>query len=437
MLSLPDLDPDVGQEIVGDNIRAVQAIYFASQLENMRAFEVAERLLQLFQQGLLPLSRRGRGQRLLHSMATADSRLSMRERRSLYARALGAPSGARSHLGGHRDFHFAWLRFVARVALLEQQAGSATPTDRGAVASSRLRSAAIALAASASARGAGLSPAAHRLAVDANRLRALFEATDIQNAFGARDMWQVIEQVSAAELGGAVNVARYRARAVASSSVLQWLADHAHALKLPSAPAGAPSVLAPALFAAVDQWLASSGVIDEGFGSTVKPPVSPSRKLAGMGDRLHDELGLDAVAGRPRKVIALLCGPAGTGKSLAAHALTERLARELMRVDLRQVVSKFIGETEKNLAAVLDQVEYSGAVLLLDEADALFGKRTTVQDAHDRYAGLEIGTLARRLAAASDLVIFECRHLPPPTALQETRVLDPVIRFPLRPASSR
>ena len=245
MLTLPDLD--VGQEIVADNIRLVQAIYFASQLEELRAFESGLRLVELFEQGLLPLGRRSRSRRLLRSMATTDPPLSMQQRRSIYTSALDPTSSGQRSAGGHRDFHFDWLRFVASVALPEARHDS-----------TRVVRAAIALAASASARGAGLQDAANKLAVDANRMRALFEAPDIQRAFGARDMWQVIEQISGAELGGALNVARRRARAVASSTVLQWLADHADAFGNPSALA------ADALIAAVDQWLASNQAADDG-----------------------------------------------------------------------------------------------------------------------------------------------------------------------------
>lgn len=413
MLSLPDLDP--GQEIVADNIRVLGTIYFASQLEEMRFFQVAERLVQLFDEGLLPLARRGRGQRLLRTMAKADERLSTHERRLLYARAVDARSSGQSLVGGPRDFHFDWLRFVASVALFEARHDCA-----------RVQRAAIALAASASTRGAGLREAAHQLAVDANRLRAILDAPYIQQALGARDMWQVIEQVSDAELGGAVNVARYRTLAVASSSVLQWLADHAGALNNASTLAADLAAADSALIAAVDQWLASAG-----FGTP---------ELAAVSDQLIRRLGLGASGGRrerPSKVVALFCGPAGTGKSLAAHAVAEHLARDLVRVDLRQVVSKFIGETEKNLEAVFNEVEHTGAVLLLDEADALFGKRTTVGDAHDRFARREIGALVQRLNASSAFVVFESHELPAPTSLQEMVGLSPVIRFPLRPPRSR
>ncbi|WP_138760696.1 ATP-binding protein [Modestobacter altitudinis] len=93
----------------------------------------------------------------------------------------------------------------------------------------------------------------------------------------------------------------------------------------------------------------------------------------------------------------LFAGPPGTGKTLAAEVLAGELGRDLLVVDLSQLVSKWIGETEKNLAAVFDAAEDGGAALLFDEADALFGKRTEVADARDRYANLETAYLLARL----------------------------------------
>jgi ATP-dependent 26S proteasome regulatory subunit len=93
----------------------------------------------------------------------------------------------------------------------------------------------------------------------------------------------------------------------------------------------------------------------------------------------------------------LFCGPPGTGKSLAAEVIAGDLGRDLLVVDLSRLVSKWIGETEKNLAAVFDAAERGGAALFFDEADALFGRRTEVGDARDRYANLETAYLLSRL----------------------------------------
>jgi ATPase family associated with various cellular activities (AAA) len=96
-------------------------------------------------------------------------------------------------------------------------------------------------------------------------------------------------------------------------------------------------------------------------------------------------------------VTALFAGPSGTGKTMAAQVLARALELDLFRVDLAEVVNKYIGETEKRLAAVFDEAERSGVLMFFDEADALFGQRTRVHDAHDRYANIEIDYLLQRL----------------------------------------
>ncbi len=100
---------------------------------------------------------------------------------------------------------------------------------------------------------------------------------------------------------------------------------------------------------------------------------------------------------------ALFHGPSGTGKTLAALAIARELDAQVLRIDLSRVVSKYIGETEKNLAAVFAEAEQSGAVLLFDEADALFGKRSDVRDSHDRYANVEVSYLLQRIEAFGGL----------------------------------
>ncbi len=107
-----------------------------------------------------------------------------------------------------------------------------------------------------------------------------------------------------------------------------------------------------------------------------------------------------------RGVRMLLSGPSGTGKTLAAEVLADALEVDLLIVDLARVVSKWMGETEKNLAEVFEAAERAQAVLLFDEADALFGKRTEVSDAHDRYANLETAYLLTRLERFEGLAVL-------------------------------
>ena len=123
-------------------------------------------------------------------------------------------------------------------------------------------------------------------------------------------------------------------------------------------------------------------------------------------DRVIDDWGfLDSRPGA-RGVRLLFCGPPGTGKTFGAEVMAHALDADLLVVDISRVVSKWIGETEKNLAAAFDAAEQTRAVLLFDEADALFGKRTEVSDAHDRYANLETAYLLSRLERFDGLTIL-------------------------------
>jgi hypothetical protein len=105
-------------------------------------------------------------------------------------------------------------------------------------------------------------------------------------------------------------------------------------------------------------------------------------------------------------VSALFAGPSGTGKTLAAEVIAGGLDLDLYRIDLSQIVSKYIGETEKNLKLVFDAADAGGCVLLFDEADALFAKRSEVKDSHDRYANLEVSYLLQRMEAYRGLAIL-------------------------------
>ncbi len=122
--------------------------------------------------------------------------------------------------------------------------------------------------------------------------------------------------------------------------------------------------------------------------------------------RVHDAWGLADRSARGLSITALFSGASGTGKTLAAEVLAKELDLDLYRIDLSQVVSKYIGETEKNLRRVFDAADLGGAILLFDEADALFGKRSEVKDSHDRYANIEVSYLLQRMEAYRGLAIL-------------------------------
>jgi ATPase family associated with various cellular activities (AAA) len=121
---------------------------------------------------------------------------------------------------------------------------------------------------------------------------------------------------------------------------------------------------------------------------------------------VYDTWRFGARDARGLGISALFVGASGTGKTLAAEVLASKLRLDLYRIDLSQVVSKYIGETEKNLRRVFDAAEEGGGVLLFDEADALFGKRSEVKDSHDRYANIEVGYLLQRMESYRGLAIL-------------------------------
>lgn len=122
--------------------------------------------------------------------------------------------------------------------------------------------------------------------------------------------------------------------------------------------------------------------------------------------QVYESWGFASKGARGLGISALFAGASGTGKTMAAEVLANELRLDLYRIDLSQVVSKYIGETEKNLRRVFDAAEEGGAVLLFDEADALFGKRSEVKDSHDRYANIEISYLLQRMEAYRGLAIL-------------------------------
>ncbi len=122
--------------------------------------------------------------------------------------------------------------------------------------------------------------------------------------------------------------------------------------------------------------------------------------------KVYDTWGFSSKSNRGLGITALFTGPSGTGKTMAAEVLARELAIDLYRIDLSAVVSKYIGETEKNLRRIFDAAEDGGVVLLFDEADAIFGKRSEVKDSHDRYANIEVSYLLQRMEAYRGLAIL-------------------------------
>lgn len=157
--------------------------------------------------------------------------------------------------------------------------------------------------------------------------------------------------------------------------------------------------------------LATRVVPERGWDDMVLPPLLRA-ELAVLSAQIsaratvHGRWGYDRLLGRASGVTALFAGPSGVGKTMAAEALASELGLDLFTVDLARIASKYIGETEKNLAQLFDAAQAGGCVLFFDEADALFGKRSEVKDSHDRYANAEIAYLLQRMERFAGLAIL-------------------------------
>lgn len=170
-----------------------------------------------------------------------------------------------------------------------------------------------------------------------------------------------------------------------------------------------------------------------------QPQKDLLRQVAGQvrqRGRVYESWGFARMGQRGLGISALFAGASGTGKTMAAEVLARELRLDLYRVDLSQVVSKYIGETEKNLRRVFDAAEGGGAILLFDEADALFGKRSEVKDSHDRYANIEVSYLLQRMETYRGLAILtsNLKNTLDPAFLRRLRF---VVTFPFPDSSHR
>ncbi len=152
--------------------------------------------------------------------------------------------------------------------------------------------------------------------------------------------------------------------------------------------------------------------------------------------KVFENWGWEADSSRGLGISALFSGSSGTGKTFSAEIIAKELGVDLQRIDLPSVVSKYIGESEKTLAKIFDAAEYGGSILLFDEADAVFGKRSEVKDANDRYANLEVSYLLQRMESFRGLVVL--------TTNQETsmdtaflRRIRFIVRFPTPDKNAR
>jgi len=171
-----------------------------------------------------------------------------------------------------------------------------------------------------------------------------------------------------------------------------------------------------------------------GFADLVLPPdtMAQLKELltrARFREQVLDVWKMGGPSARRRGLTALFAGPSGTGKTMAAEVLASELGLDLYTVDLATVVDKYVGETEKNLDRIFAEAERINGVILFDEADALFGKRSEVSDAHDRYANVEVAYLLQRMELFDGIAIL-ATNLRANLDEAFTRRLDSLVDFP-------
>ncbi len=303
-IDLPDLEQQADVEIQTANLEAMQGIYFAAMLEELKIFQVTEKLVELFQLGMLPLGRGRAGDFLYNYWRQSVTRMTEVERRNLYARCFGIPGGDASQGNPNREFNDLWLRFISAVSSYARQVTvnnlllASIPMP---VNTEQVRKSGRDIAANLSLHGYGVAYfAATELQKQLNDIIALLNDEDVKRAYGSRDIWQVIDQVATLELGGARNSIRCRTMASAGAIIIRWLADHADVLAQPGraeildlAQIRSPLPLAKGvkpttkprdsdLVDACDRYLAVTGTTDVSRDQWAQPsdtPAIPTRPI--------------------------------------------------------------------------------------------------------------------------------------------------------------
>jgi hypothetical protein len=211
-------------EIVPANLRALEAVYFAAMLEEARVFEVVERLVTMFGQGLLPLGPGKAGATLYRLWKGHHNRLTAAQRHNVYARVFGLPAHD-ADVRPNRKFNDLWLRFVSIVGMYSAELQMLPPSERS-VGPEEVLGSGRDLAINLSAHGHSLAWfAAQDFKPEIQQTIELLSDPEIQVAFQARDPWQVIQNVAAAELNATPNVPRGHTRAESGTIIIRWLAN--------------------------------------------------------------------------------------------------------------------------------------------------------------------------------------------------------------------
>jgi len=227
-IDLPGLEGDATVEIVQSNLHAMQAIYFSSVLEELRLFQVADKLVELFNSGELPFRNTKGGRLIVDYWRRSTERPTEPERLSTYARCFGFTNGEPTE-STNREFAELWLRFLSAVSAFDRQTEvDGLLTSETQVSQETVRSSGRKLAANLSVYGSGVVPFATALREQISDICEILRNDDVMRVYGARDMWQIVDQVTSLELGGPRPTLRYRTMANAGATIIGWLANHAN-----------------------------------------------------------------------------------------------------------------------------------------------------------------------------------------------------------------
>lgn len=296
-INMPDLEATAEFAVEGNHCRLMGSFICASAFEELKAFQVVDKLIELSQRGELPLIRGPAGTQLYNYWREAPNRMSEGERQTFYAMTLGLPTG-QPGVAVNSDFQDLWLRFVSSVSSLvresrvDQLIRSALPI---AVNQQQVKKAARDLALNMSSRGYGMAfYAAADLQKQINEMISLLQDSELRAAFGARDMWGVIDQIAQTELGGARNSSKYRMLATSGAIITTWMANHIDRLRDPTLPmvemrevenppsrlSGQSAISHPTdydLVNACEMWLADSAMGDDRIDQMSQPRESPQQ----------------------------------------------------------------------------------------------------------------------------------------------------------------
>jgi len=338
-IDLPDLEDIEDANIVSDNVRVMGPMIVSAMFEELKVFQVVDNIVNQFQQGTLPIGPGNAGRQLYKYWRETPNRLSEQERRNFAAITLGIPGGD-PDVALNRDFNDLWIRFVSAVSSFVRQSqvdALLRATVPNPINHQQVRKAARDLAGNLSLHGYGMAHYAAREIQDQVQFMIdLLKDPEIRGCFGAKDMWQVIDQVATYNLGGAKTSSRYRTLATCGTIITAWLSDNVTRINRAAGPlldidqisnpdvsSNHTATLHPTdydLVNACELWLADTATSDtqiEQFSQPREAPQQTSKPIAmpamaremldGIGD-IGGSIGLGS--GTPAKTY-----PMGNGSS--------------------------------------------------------------------------------------------------------------------------